>query len=161
MDGGEPAKDVRRTRKPSGIDGKLDVSSQAWNRMLDWDEQAGEILKGGRTMIKKHPRNVVEVFDVPANKKPQVPAVQVVQRTVVLLQTQFIDRVMDIPVVRQRLIPTVQNVQRTVKVAQVHYVDRIVGVPVGGNTKYQPSGHHRRRWCKSRSRIYRSSFISY
>ena len=39
-----------------------------------------------------------ELVDVPVNMKPQVPAVQVVPRTMELPLTEFIDRVVDIPV---------------------------------------------------------------
>ena len=102
-------------------------------------------------VVMQRPALVIqEVFDVLVNRPPQVPAVQVVPRTVELPQTllidsvedipvwqqrqvsqwtQFIDGVVDFPVLRQRLLTTGQTVQKIVEVPPVHYVDRIVGVP--------------------------------
>ena len=85
-------------------------------------QQAGGIRKGGRTMIKEHPCKVAEVIDVPANMQPQVPAIQVVPRTM-----GFIDSGHSSCTTRD-FYPHFQNVQKTVEITQVHYVDKIVGV---------------------------------
>ena len=60
----------------------------------------------------------------------QVPAVQVVQKTVGDPQIQFIDKAVDIPVVQQRQVPTVQTVQNTVKIPQGQFLDKVVDMPV-------------------------------
>ena len=69
-------------------------------------------------------------MDVPVVMQRQVPAVKVVQKTVEVPQTQFIDRVVDTPVVQQRQVPTVQMVQKTMENPQAQFLDEVVGMPV-------------------------------
>ena len=71
----------------------------------------------------------------------QIPAVQVVQKTVEVPLTQFVDRVVDTPVLQQRQVrtvqmvqktmenPTVQTAQKTMENPQAQFLDEVVGMP--------------------------------
>ena len=68
--------------------------------------------------------------DVLVEQVEQAPQAQVVQKTVAIPQTQFIDRLVNVPLVTQRQVRTIQKIQKTLEIPQAKLEDELTDVPV-------------------------------
>ena len=60
----------------------------------------------------------------------QVPQVHVAQKTVEIVQTQFIEKAVNFPLVTFRQVPTIQKIQKTGEIPQAQFEDELTDVPV-------------------------------